>query len=453
MAAINAAGYNTDLASPSNHPLRKQVRDVLASKNIPSLEGIKKIYAEHPDLGPYISFALICEHAPSFAVRQQRGVDIVPPDVGPLLKLSPLLAAFYREANIPDLWARAQPAINQYIARYHQPVADAVFTDTIYLRQQTSGNGRHFQIYVELLAGPNQVHSRSYGYNDYTVITPSAEVRSFEVRHSYLHYLLDPLAAHEQELLYRKKPILDLAQRAPALPELYKADVVAMASESMVKAVEARLDKNPGAATAALKQGFILVPYFSEQLVLYEQQELAMNEFYIDMVKNLDVTVEDKRLAGVQFDSRPAEPRSVHVAYAAPAAPVLTGIAKTIADADDAAYQAHDLAKAKQLYLQAVEQAAADPERANAYFGLGRIAAQQKDPETAETMFKKVLDLQPEPAPKAWSLYYLGSLALATEDPDLDEAKQRFEDAIKVEGAPEAAKKAAQQALLKLLAK
>ena len=46
-----------------------------------------------------------------------------------------------------------------------------------------------------------------------------------------------------------------------------------MATESLVKAVEARMDRNPAEATSALRQGFVLVPYFSEQLALYKGQE------------------------------------------------------------------------------------------------------------------------------------------------------------------------------------
>jgi len=54
-----------------------------------------------------------------------RDVEI-PPDAMTLRELSRLLAAFYKEANIEDLWKRSQPAIEQYIARYHEPVTNAV---------------------------------------------------------------------------------------------------------------------------------------------------------------------------------------------------------------------------------------------------------------------------------------------------------------------------------------
>ena len=56
-----------------------------------------------------------------------------------MTSLTPLLAAFYKEAHIEDLWQSAQPEINQTIARYHKPVIDAVMQVNVYLRQQTSG--------------------------------------------------------------------------------------------------------------------------------------------------------------------------------------------------------------------------------------------------------------------------------------------------------------------------
>ena len=150
---------------------------------------------------------LSCNGPPNFAVANMRDVDI-PPDVTPMVSLSPLLAAFYKEAGVEDLWKRSQPAIDQYIARYHTPVAEAVLQVNAYLRQQTSGfKGRHFQIFIELLAGPNQIQTRSYA-NEYTVVvTPSPEPRIFDLRHAYLHYLLDPLATRNEEILERKKAL------------------------------------------------------------------------------------------------------------------------------------------------------------------------------------------------------------------------------------------------------
>jgi hypothetical protein len=250
MAAINAAGYDADLNSPNNHPIRKAIRDELAKRNIPSLEAIKAYLAKHrlrndtAELGQYISLALSVGPPPTFAFRQK---DIeIPPDAGALRDFVPLLAAFYKEANIEDLWKRSQPAIDQYLARYHNPVTDAVLQVNLYLRQQTSGfRGRHFQIFVELQGAPNQIQTRSYG-NEYTiVVTPSPDPRIFDIRHGYLHYSLDPLATHNAEILERKRGLIDHAQRAQALDDSFKQDFLLLATESLIKAVEARLDKAP----------------------------------------------------------------------------------------------------------------------------------------------------------------------------------------------------------------
>src|SRR5208283_3406179 len=108
MAAINAVGYAADLSSPSNHPLRDAIRAELAKRNIPSLPAIKAIFDQHrkpkdtDELSQYISLALTLGGPPDFGVKL-RNVDM-PPDATPLLGLAPLLAAFYKEANIKDLW-------------------------------------------------------------------------------------------------------------------------------------------------------------------------------------------------------------------------------------------------------------------------------------------------------------------------------------------------------------
>src|SRR5207247_6160654 len=125
-------------------------------------------------------------------------------DVSGMRKLSKMLAAFYKKTNIQDLWKRSQPAIDQYLERYHEPVTNAVLLVNSYMRQMTSGfKNRRYQIFVELQAAPNQIQTRSYAENYTVVVTPSAELRVFDIRHGYLHYLLDPLATYNQEILNR----------------------------------------------------------------------------------------------------------------------------------------------------------------------------------------------------------------------------------------------------------
>ena len=259
MAALNAAGFDAQIDSPNNHPLRKAIRDELAKKDLPSLIPIKAFLAKHPQLPPYISFAITSDGPPKFTINKKEME--IPPDVVALEHLPPLLAAFYAEAGIEDLWRRSQPAINQYLDRYHEPVVDAVLQVNVYMRQQTSGLSRsRFQVLLELLAPPNQVQMRTYGSLYTVVVTPSPEPRIFDVRHAYLHYLLDPLSLRWADVLERKKGIADHAFRSRVLSDTLKQDFLQLTTESLIKAVEARLDHDPASAHKALLQGYILTP-------------------------------------------------------------------------------------------------------------------------------------------------------------------------------------------------
>lgn len=446
MAAINAAGYSADLSSPNNHPLRDAIRAELAKRNIPSLPAIKEFFDRHrkrtdtEELSQYISFALTVSGPPAFAFKL-RDVDI-PPDVTGMKELSPLLAAFYKEAGIEDLWKRSQPAFDQYIDLYHGPVSEAVLQVNAYLRQQTSGfKGRRFQIFIDLLAAPNQIQTRSYG-DDYTiVITPSPEPRIFDVRHAYLHYLLDPLSTRYQEILNRKKALSDHAQRAEALDDSFKEDFLLLTTESLIKAVEAKLDRRPQGIQEALRQGYILTPFFAEHLPVYEKQEQAMLYYYPTLVSAIDLRTEDARLSPVEFDKQRAQ-RAVVPTPAPPPPPELTGAAKTLDDAEKL-YTARDLDNAKKLYLEVLQQTDNPVMHAASYYGMARIAVLQKDPELADQLFHKTLDLQPEPQVKAWTLVYLGRLSMA--EGDRAQAAQYFQSALKVEGASPAAHQAASQ--------
>ena len=134
---------------------------------------------------------------------------------------------------------------------------------------------------------------------------------------------------------------------------------------------------------------------------------------------------------------------------AAPPPPALTGAAKTLADADELfSARSQDpsyIEKAKKLYLGVLEQTDKKPIHAAAYYGLARIAAVQKDPEAAERMFQKTLELEPESGVKAWSLVYLGKLSQAAGEQE--QAVKYFQGALQVEGASRTALDQAQQGI------
>ncbi len=98
-------------------------------------------------------------------------------------------------------------------------------TDT-YLRMPLSGyQGRSFTVYLEPMVAPGQVNSRNYLQDFYyLVISPAGDNIHMEaLRHTYLHFVLDPLIAKRATALERLKPILLSVQNAP-MAEEYKRD-------------------------------------------------------------------------------------------------------------------------------------------------------------------------------------------------------------------------------------
>ena len=450
MAAINAAGFDADIDSPTNHPLRQQIREHLVKQNIHVMFDLKKFFREHQkptpsaEMSQYVSFALAVDGAPEFQYKFRE--QLRPPDVEALQGFETLMAKFHREANIDEIWAKVQPAYDLVIARYHPGVLQALREANGYLRNPTSGYlGRRFQIYIDLLGAPNQVHQRSFKDDYYVVVTPSVDPQIDYIRRAYLHYLLDPLGFKYAEPLDKKKALLDYAKAAPALGEQYKEDFVLLATMSLVKAVESRMQrgsKREEMVDQALKEGFILTPHFAEQLALYEKQEASMRYYLPDMIAAIDLKKEERRLESAEFSKE----KAVRIAKkAAPAPkPVVTGARKTLEDAI-ALYDQKDWAKAREEFLKVLKETEDKSLHAKAYYGLARIAALQKDPELAVQLFEKILELKPDPDMASWSHIYLGRLFdLANER---QPATDHYTAVISMEGASPAAKQAARKGL------
>ena len=94
-----------------------------------------------------------------------------------------------------------------------------------------------------------------------------------DIRHAYLHYLVDPLGIKFAADLKTKAALIDYAQGSPILASIYKNDFTLLATECFIKAVEARISKKPALVTQALREGFVVTPAISELLVTYEKEK------------------------------------------------------------------------------------------------------------------------------------------------------------------------------------
>jgi tetratricopeptide (TPR) repeat protein len=449
LVAMNAAGYDEGISLPDNSPLRKQLREYLAKQNIASLPELKQFYRRHmarpgpsagvQDLSQYISWALSVVGPPDFGWRT-RDVE-VPPDAKALEGFAPLMIDFYRQADLNGLWAKCRPVFEKELEKYHAPILNMTNRVDGYLRVSTAGYlGRRFQVYVDLLAAPEQIQTRNYGDDAFVIVTPSAEPRMYDIRHAYLHFQIDPIMIKYGMEIGQKRSLIDLVQLSP-LAQQYKDDFVLLANESLIKAVECRIDKAKGCADQAMRQGYVLTQYFFEQLPTFEQQQQGMRFYAEDMINAIDLKHESDRISAIKFDGGALQRKAKQVAVEGPP---LSPAAKTLEEAEDL-YSAKSYDRSKDSFLKALEQTGSNEEHAQSWYGLGRIALHQNEPDAAVKFFDKAITGQPDGFTKAWSLFYLGGLARAAGE--TAKAMDFYRDAIAVPGASPTTVDAARKAL------
>lgn len=410
MAALNAAGYDAGAAVNTGNDTREQVRRVLAKKKLAVLPELEKFYAGHrvendagADLGQFVSLGLLLGPPPEFRFTVPQ-TDL-PPDAKALAGFTPLLARFYREANLVELWGEVQPRFQAEIGRYGDAVRRTITVADAYFRFPSGAYlGRTYTIYLDLLGAPEQIQARIYGYNYYLVVTPAKAPRLGEIRHQYLHFLLDPLASKYGPQIQQKSPLRVRAHEAPALATDFKEDFPLLVTECLIRAAELRLDKRPKAeAQKSLDEltasGLILVPYFYSALTDFEDQESSMSVMYKQMILGIDVRAELKRLATVKFTTPPAPEK--------PAPKAASEEARLLDEADNLIYKARYL-DARTAFQTVLEKY--NPRSERALYGMAVVASNTRKPDLAEEYFQKTLAAARDLRLATWSRIYLGRL-------------------------------------------
>ncbi len=411
LAALNAAGYDTGVGVNTGNDTREQVRRVLAKKKIPSVSDLQKFHLEHrvrndpgADLGQYVSLALLLGPPPEFRFTVSR--SDLPPDAKSLAALVPLLKSFYNQANLIDLWAQVQPRYRAEIERHSDSVRQTIaFADAYFRFPSGAYLGRTYTIYLDLLGAPEQVQARIYGANYFLVVTPSKVPKLNEIRHQYLHFLLDPLAAKYAPEIHQKSVLEGLARQAPNLSTDFKEDFPLLVTECLIRAAELRLDKRSKAeAQKAVGEltasGLILVPYFYSALLDYEQQEASMSVVYKQMILAIDIREEKKRLAAVKFSPPPAASPNEPT-------PALSEEERLLQQGDNFIYQGQ-YREAKAAFETVLEKF--NPKSERALFGLAVVWSNTRKPDLAEEYFEKTLDAARDLRLVTWSHIYLGRL-------------------------------------------
>jgi tetratricopeptide (TPR) repeat protein len=460
LCALDAAGF--DSSAPGDTPGRIALRKKLQSLKGQAVDDLRKYYTEHAlgDSGAtfsrFVTFALVAGGPPNFEFELKR--DDLPPEALSLEGFNAVLARFYAEAKIADYWRNYEPSYNRAVEALRGMVSNTVYTDSNYLREIVRTNvGRTFSVYVEPLAGTKTIF-KTFGDQYSMVIRPSATMNMDDVRHAFLHFLLDPIAIRYRAQASKAAPLLEIAAHAPLLPVDLRDDFSAFFDECLVRAVELRLRHlAPTELAAALDQaegsGYVLERSIYAGLAGFEKSEPAMSYYLPDLIKEIDVDAERRRLSTVKFaDAAPAgevapENNKPAINPAASADP---------ADSDLAEGQRQITARNGTAAAAAFEKVLAEhPDDPRAIYGMAVASALQGKPEQAREYFTKVIaaaqnpladkSARPDPPNLSWSHIYLGRMYDV--EGKRDQALLEYRAALAVEGAPESARAAAQRGI------
>jgi tetratricopeptide (TPR) repeat protein len=267
-------------------------------------------------------------------------------------------------------------------------------------------------VFLDAMGAPGQTNARNYAADYYVVFSPSSgtSLKLQQIRHTYLHYLLDPLAMKNGGSFKRLEPLLQDLSGSP-LDDAFKTNISLLVTECLVRAIELRTlpAKTPETERNQRldeddKAGYVLTRYFYEALAKFEKDPAGLRSAYPGMLDAIEVGKERKRASEIQFASV-APPELLHLARPHNEHLLLNA---------ERSLAAGDPETAQKLAQQALDEQVDDPGRA--LFVLAQIATVNRDMEGARSYFQQALQTAREPKVVAWSHIYLGRIFDLKED-------------------------------------
>ncbi len=345
-AALNACGYDEGLNDSA--PIRMHIRDEMNQALAQSEDARAKrdalcLYiAQHRmtgterDIAQYISLALYLTPPPELELTAD--LTEMPPDSTQVADILPVLRAFAAAVDLHGIWLAAHRAYDDEIDKLHDPLSQMIVATNLYLKMPASTySGRRFVVVIEPQLSPAMVNARIYGTDYVVVVSPvNGKIPMADVRHTYLHYVIDPLLLAHSNAIDHEVPILKEIRDAP-LAWRFRSDTVALTIECLIKAIEARtmdtgipeytipagVDRSQlpvyeherelyqqkvdavkwAAVEHDMRQGYVLTQYFYGQMLEFERDPASLKDDIGEMVYGMDVDAEVHRAHQIQFDT------------------------------------------------------------------------------------------------------------------------------------------------------
>ncbi len=457
MCALDAAGLDADESTLSEMPARLALRGDLLKMHGTATEALRQFYKDHAlespteTLSRYITFALVADPPPAFELPSD--LEQLPPDVLAIDGFQKVLADFYQEAHLDIRWAKIEPEYEPAVERYRASLRRIVTVSDGYLREIPKVDNRSFTVYVEPLVG-SRTNFRNFGNRYAIVVGGDSDARASTIQHAYLHFMLDRLVLRQRPVLDRKSGLLSVAGGAPQLPIEYRDDFVAFTDECLIKAVELRLRHLTGAPLEAALQeadqsGYTLVRPLVAGLQKFEKAEPAMSYYFPDLISGIDFDAERKRAQAIKFAAAQpnADADDVHGPRSGPA----SDLERLLAEGNRE-IASKNASAATATFEAALAKYPNDP---RVEYGLAIACVISGDGDRAQELFEKVVSApagrdakesaSAEPSAIAWSHVYLGRIHDLGDERDM--ALSEYRAALAVDGAPEAARIAAQNGI------
>jgi tetratricopeptide (TPR) repeat protein len=455
-ATLNSCGYDEGLQE--SDPIRQKIRDEVNQALTASEDAREKrdkvcLYiAQHrmtgtvKDVSQYVSLALYLTPPPAMETSVE--LPEMPPDSTQVVEILPMLRDFAKAVDLNGIWLTNRHTYDEEVNHLHDGLTKMILATNYYLKMPASTyDGRRFLVVVEPQLNPHTINARVYGADFIDVVSPTkaapgasaadsaGTIRMSEIRHTYLHYLIEPLLYQRSSAMDRFLPILKEVREAP-LEYRYRSDIVDLTIECLIKAVEARtmdtgipayvapkneqrsdferIEVERNAVNARMEQvrvahvrhdmaqGYVLTAYFYQQLLQFEKDPASLKDTIGELVYSMDVDNEQHRARAVNFDAqadddvlRRSAPRK------------LTGL-----DLAEARLAAGDYATAGAMARQSLTIASTDEaaDHGRAEFILARAAILTGHPDEALDGFEKAAVTAKETRIQAWSHIYLGRM-------------------------------------------
>jgi tetratricopeptide (TPR) repeat protein len=462
--ALNACGYDTGLAE--SNPVRQRVRGEINDELTASADArdardaLCSFIREHALSDPgrsvaqYISLALYLTPPPEIAPSVDK--TELPPDAAPVVDILPLLRPFADAVHLNALWYKHRAEYEAMVTHIHDPLTKTILDTNLFLRLPVSSyDGRRFLVLLEPMLAPEETNARYNGADSVVVVAPRAEpvdaVPMELIRHTYLHFLVEPMVYTRTAAINRLTPLLRPVADAP-LEFVYKNDIMALLTECLIKSVEAKtmdvgiarpVRPSAGRERAVeeqyaaemseyerqaeivrrrkveldMRQGWVLVEYFYNELTRMEKDGGDLKASIGPMIYGMDV---DSVRNGIKQIVFLPQGSGGDILRRTPRA--LSGL-----ELAERKLAQGDLDGAETLGNAALTANLSDPA---AHYLLGRIDLMHGNADGALEHLNLTVQLSHDPRTIAWAHIYLGRLYDIAQPPQRDKAIEEYRAAL-----------------------